>query len=71
MKERFDKVDGSRAFNVHQEIATCTQGTQSISEYYMRLKDMGNEFSFVIPALAVIVRDLRTSHISPKTKIIY
>lgn len=30
--ERYDKIDGSRIFQLHKEIATITQGTSSISE---------------------------------------
>ncbi|XP_047258926.1 uncharacterized protein LOC124891164 [Capsicum annuum] len=50
LRERFEKIDGSRAFNIHQEIATCNQGTQSVSMYYTNLKDLWDEFESMIPA---------------------
>lgn len=38
--ERFNKVDGSRTYNLHKEIATLTQGTNSVSIYFSRLKNL-------------------------------
>ncbi|XP_075092129.1 uncharacterized protein LOC107791056 [Nicotiana tabacum] len=49
LRERFDKVDGSRSFNLHTDIATLTQGTLSISTYYSKLKDLWNEFEALVP----------------------
>jgi len=40
LKERFDKVDGSRIFFLHKEIATLTQGVLSVSRYYSKLKEL-------------------------------
>ncbi|XP_070054745.1 uncharacterized protein [Nicotiana tomentosiformis] len=40
LHERFNKVDGSRSFNLHKEIATLCQGTTSISVYFSKLKDL-------------------------------
>lgn len=42
--ERFNKVDGSRVFNLHKEIATLSQGTTSVSNYFSRLKTLWEEF---------------------------
>ncbi|XP_009768823.2 uncharacterized protein [Nicotiana sylvestris] len=50
LAERFNKVDGSRTFNLHKEIATLAQGTLSISVYYSRLKDLWEEFESLVPA---------------------
>jgi len=44
LKERFDKADGSRIFQLHREIATMSQGTSSISEYFTRLRLRWAEF---------------------------
>lgn len=52
LKERFDKLDGSRAFTIHQEIATMSQGVQSISVYFTKLKDLWDEFESMIPSPA-------------------
>ncbi|XP_060200161.1 uncharacterized protein LOC132628396 [Lycium barbarum] len=40
LKERFAKIDGSRTYNLHREIATLSQGTSTVSEYYTRLKNL-------------------------------
>ncbi|XP_075076364.1 uncharacterized protein LOC142163016 [Nicotiana tabacum] len=50
LHERFDKVDGSRSYNLHKEIAKLSQGTTSISAYFSRLKDLWEEFEALIPA---------------------
>ncbi|KAE8719345.1 ABSCISIC ACID-INSENSITIVE 5-like protein 6 [Hibiscus syriacus] len=36
LKERFDKVDGSRIFFLHHEIATLNQGDSTVSTYFTR-----------------------------------
>lgn len=36
LRERFSKVDGSRSYNLHKEIATLYQGTFSVSVYYTK-----------------------------------
>ncbi|XP_075075442.1 uncharacterized protein LOC142162726 [Nicotiana tabacum] len=50
LREKFNKIDGSRSFNLHMEIATLYQGTSSVSEYYTKLKDLWDEFEALIPA---------------------
>lgn len=47
--ERFNKVDGSRTFNLHKEIATLSQGTSSVSVYYSKLKGLWEEFEALVP----------------------
>lgn len=49
-KRRFTKVDGSRTFNLHKEIATLTQGNASISVYFLKLKNLWEEFEALVPA---------------------
>ncbi|XP_059277632.1 uncharacterized protein LOC132031722 [Lycium ferocissimum] len=49
LKERFDKVSGSRTFGLHREIATLAQGTASVSIYFTKLKGLWNEFESLIP----------------------
>ncbi|XP_075083354.1 uncharacterized protein LOC142167097 [Nicotiana tabacum] len=44
LKERFDKVDCSRIFQIHKEISTASQGTSSISTYFSRLRVLSEEF---------------------------
>lgn len=44
------KVDGSRTYNLHKEIATLTKGTSSVSVYFSRLKNLREEFEALLPA---------------------
>ncbi|XP_075096344.1 uncharacterized protein LOC107777081 [Nicotiana tabacum] len=46
--ERFNKIDGSRTFNLHKEIATLTQGIASVSVYFSRMKDLWEEFEALV-----------------------
>ncbi|XP_070057392.1 uncharacterized protein [Nicotiana tomentosiformis] len=50
--ERFNKIDGSRTFNIHKEIVTLTQETTSVSNYFSKLKDLWEEFEALVPALS-------------------
>ncbi|XP_006342287.1 uncharacterized protein [Solanum tuberosum] len=49
LKERFDKVDGSRIFYLHKEIATLSQGMLSVSSYFSKLKELWMEFDSLMP----------------------
>ncbi|KAL3368870.1 hypothetical protein AABB24_009597 [Solanum stoloniferum] len=49
LKERFDKVNNSRAYHLHKEIATVVQGISSVSMYYSKLKDLWDEHNSIIP----------------------
>lgn len=49
--ERFNKVDDSRIYKVHNEIATMMQGTLSVSVYFSKLKDLWKKFEALVPAL--------------------
>nr|XP_033517587.1 uncharacterized protein LOC117281844 [Nicotiana tomentosiformis] len=50
LHERFDKIDGSRSYNLHKEITTLNQGTASVSAYFLKLKDLWEEFEALVPA---------------------
>ncbi|KAH0705523.1 hypothetical protein KY290_010213 [Solanum tuberosum] len=50
LKERFDRVDGSRTYSLHKDIVTLQQGTNSVSEYYTRLKTLWDESELLVPA---------------------
>ncbi|XP_075096528.1 uncharacterized protein LOC142174602 [Nicotiana tabacum] len=50
LHERFNKVDGSRSFNLHNKIATLSQGTTSVSVYFSKLKGLWEEFEALVPA---------------------
>lgn len=52
LKERFDKLDGSRTYNLHQEISQSTQSTQSMSVYFSKLKSLWDKFESMVPSPA-------------------
>ena len=43
LRERFDKVNASRAFYLHKELVTMSQGTSSVSIYFSRLRELWDE----------------------------
>lgn len=47
--ERYDKIDGSRIFQLHKEIATVSQGTSSISSYFSKLRELWVEYDSLAP----------------------
>ncbi|XP_075088230.1 uncharacterized protein LOC142170262 [Nicotiana tabacum] len=49
LKERFDKVNGSRVLYLHREIHTLTQGTMNIADYFSKLRDLWDEFDALMP----------------------
>ncbi|XP_069148698.1 uncharacterized protein [Solanum lycopersicum] len=50
LKERFDRVDGSRTYSLHKDITTLQQGTVFVSIYYTRLKSLWDEFEVLVPS---------------------
>lgn len=58
LKERFDKVDGSRTFNLHKEGSTLVQGTFSVAAYFTKLKELWVE---LVPLQVVTVNNLGSS----------
>ncbi|XP_075087748.1 uncharacterized protein LOC142169741 [Nicotiana tabacum] len=52
LKERFNKVDGSRSFSLHQEIIRLTQGTTSVKTYFTKLKELWVELEALVPLLS-------------------
>lgn len=50
LKERFDRVDGSRTYSLHKDIASLQQGTDSVSMYYTKLKSLWDEFEVLVPS---------------------
>ncbi|XP_070036107.1 uncharacterized protein [Nicotiana tomentosiformis] len=49
LKERFDKVDCTRIFQIHKQIATINQGTCSVAIYFSKLKLLWTEFDCFAP----------------------
>ncbi|GMJ02442.1 hypothetical protein HRI_003913400 [Hibiscus trionum] len=54
LKERFDKIDGSRIFFLHRQIATTSQGDSSISTYFTKLKLLWDEYTVLVPFLVPV-----------------
>lgn len=52
LRERFDKLDGSITYNLHQEISQIKQGIQSVASYFSKLKALWDGFESMVPSLA-------------------
>ncbi|XP_070015307.1 uncharacterized protein [Nicotiana sylvestris] len=48
LKDKFDKVDRSRIFYLHKDIATLSQGISSVSAYFSKLIDFWEEYDALI-----------------------
>lgn len=48
LKERFDKVNGSRIFSIHRDIGRSLQGSSSISVYYSKLRQLWDEYACLV-----------------------
>ncbi|XP_073063990.1 uncharacterized protein [Primulina eburnea] len=48
LKDQFDKVNGSRIFSIHRELGKLTQGNDTISVYFCRLKQLWYEYSSLV-----------------------
>ncbi|XP_075098916.1 uncharacterized protein LOC142175815 [Nicotiana tabacum] len=48
LRERFDKVNRVRIFQLHRKIATILQGTDSVSAYFTRLKELWAEYDAMV-----------------------
>uniref|UniRef100_A0A3Q7J8J8 Reverse transcriptase Ty1/copia-type domain-containing protein n=1 Tax=Solanum lycopersicum TaxID=4081 RepID=A0A3Q7J8J8_SOLLC len=49
LKDRFDKVDGSRIYQLHREICTIHQGNLTVSGYFTKLRLLWDEFDAFVP----------------------
>lgn len=49
LRERFDKVNASRIYQLHKAIATTVQGTDSIPSYFSKLRNLWDEFASIVP----------------------
>jgi len=49
LKERFDKRNLTRIYQLHREICTMSQGTFSVSEYYSKLRNLWDEHISLVP----------------------
>ena len=49
LSEHLDKVNASRIYQLHKVIATSVQGTDCISTYFSKLRNLWDEFASIIP----------------------
>ncbi|XP_070039135.1 uncharacterized protein [Nicotiana tomentosiformis] len=49
LKERFDKVNGSRILYLHREVYTVTQGTMTVTDYFSKFRELWDEFDTLMP----------------------
>uniref|UniRef100_A0A1U7WJT3 Uncharacterized protein LOC104229298 n=1 Tax=Nicotiana sylvestris TaxID=4096 RepID=A0A1U7WJT3_NICSY len=49
LKERFDKVNGSRVLFLHREMHNLTQGIMTVADYFSKLRDLWDEFDALMP----------------------
>ncbi|XP_070049499.1 uncharacterized protein [Nicotiana tomentosiformis] len=57
LKERFDKVNGSRVLFLHREMHNLTQGTMTIADYFSKLRDLCDEFDALMPCPSCLCPD--------------
>ncbi|KAH0678953.1 hypothetical protein KY284_020038 [Solanum tuberosum] len=50
LKESFDKVNRVRIWKLHKEITTLMQGTNSVSMYFSKLKELWSEYDVLVPS---------------------
>lgn len=50
LKERFGKVNRMRLYQLHRESNNLNQGTDSVSTYFTKLKNLSSEYDVVILA---------------------
>ncbi|XP_033510945.1 uncharacterized protein [Nicotiana tomentosiformis] len=49
LKDRFDKRNLTRVYQLHREIYTMTRGTSTISEYFSKLRNVWDEYLSLVP----------------------
>ncbi|XP_073047644.1 uncharacterized protein [Primulina eburnea] len=50
LKERFDKICGSRIYTIHRDIVRLSQGSVTVSVYFSRLKQLWDELASLVTA---------------------
>ncbi|KAH0753955.1 hypothetical protein KY290_024225 [Solanum tuberosum] len=49
LRERFDKVNASRVYQLYKGISTIMQGSNNISTYFSKLRDLWIKFDSMVP----------------------
>ncbi|KAM3319868.1 putative protein isoform X3 [Capsicum chacoense] len=55
-KKRFDESNLTRIFHLWKEICSLTQGTDSVTTYYSKLRDLWDELDVMVPSPGVNVK---------------
>lgn len=48
LRERFNKINGSRIFALHREIGSLVQGNSTISVFYSKLRQLWDEYASLV-----------------------
>ncbi|XP_073121269.1 uncharacterized protein [Henckelia pumila] len=48
LKKQFDKINGSRIFSIHRDIGRMSQGNDTISVYYCKLKQLWDKYASLV-----------------------
>jgi hypothetical protein len=49
LEERFGGCNGPQLYQIQREICSITQGSQSVSQYYTKLKGLWDELTYLMP----------------------
>ncbi|XP_019068223.1 uncharacterized protein [Solanum lycopersicum] len=49
-KERFNKSNLTRIYQLWTKVATLKQGTDSVTEYYSKLRDLWDQYDVLVPS---------------------
>ncbi|XP_075098905.1 uncharacterized protein LOC142175804 [Nicotiana tabacum] len=50
LKERFDKVNRVRTFQLHRGISRLSHGSDSVAVYFTKLKELWAEYNVLVPS---------------------
>ncbi|GAV80218.1 UBN2_3 domain-containing protein [Cephalotus follicularis] len=48
LKERFDRINGSRIFSIHRDIVCLSQGSATVSVYFSKLRELWDEYASLV-----------------------
>lgn len=70
LRERFDKMNTSRVYQLHKAIATITQETDNISVYFTKLRNLWDEFDNMVPPPCDFARSRNFIEFMQKQKVL-
>ncbi|GAV66024.1 UBN2_3 domain-containing protein, partial [Cephalotus follicularis] len=48
LKERFDRINGSRIFSIHRDIVCLSQGNATVSVYFSKPRELWDEYASLV-----------------------